>query len=180
MKTLTSIFSLSTLALSLLLSLLAANAQAETNQTAQALKAYNGVIRHSLPDSDFPIALAVEIPANKTLVHLSGQVPTVIDDQADANSLKAYGTIEQQTVSSLKAIEKTLASLNLTMNDVYRMQVFLVAEEGKVDFSGFMKGYTQFFGTKAQPNLPVRSAVEVAALVNPGWLIEIEVSAVRP
>ena len=63
---------------------------------------------------------------------------------------------------------------------MYRMQVFLVAEEGKVDFSGFMKGYTQFFGTEAQPKLPVRSAVEVAALANPGWLIEIEVSAVRP
>ena len=147
---------------------------------APAQAAEGDVIRHKLPDSDFPISLAVEIPANKTVVHLSGQVPTVIDDKADPNSLKAYGTIEQQTVSTLKAIEKTLASLNLPMSDVYRMQVFLVSDEGKVDFSGFMKGYTQFFGTKEQANLPVRSAVEVAALVNPGWLIEIEVSAVRP
>ncbi|AKX54534.1 RidA family protein [Thiopseudomonas alkaliphila] len=138
------------------------------------------VIRHKLPDSDFPISLAVEVPANKTLVHLSGQVPTVINAKADAASLAAYGSMEEQTVSVLKAIENNLKSLNLSMGDVYRMQVFLVAEEGKVDFSGFMKGYTQFFGTEAQPKLPVRSAVEVAALANPGWLIEIEVSAVRP
>ena len=43
-----------------------------------------------------------------------------------------------------------------------------------------MKGYSKFFGTEAQQLLPVRSAVEVAALANPGWLIEIEVSAARP
>ncbi len=41
------------------------------------------------------------------------------------------------------------------------------------------EGYTQFFGTAAQPRLPVRSAFQIAALGNPGWLIEIEVTAVR-
>ena len=167
MSKLISGFSLSAVALSLML-------------FGSAQAAEGDVIRHKLPDSDFPIALAVEVPANKTVVHLSGQVPNVIDATADPNSLQAYGTLEQQTVSILESIEKILASLNLTMADVYRMQVFLVAEEGKVDFAGFMKGYSQFFGTKEQANLPVRSAVEVAALVNPGWLIEIEVSAVRP
>ncbi|OEY67301.1 RidA family protein [Marinobacter sp. X15-166B] len=139
-----------------------------------------GIVRHALPDSDFPISLAVEIPANKTVVHLSGQVPAVINEDAEAGSLEAYGTMEEQTVSVLQAIEKNLESLGLSMGDVYRMQVFLVAQDGKVDFSGFMDGYTQFFGTEEQPNLPVRSAVEVAALAFPGWLIEIEVSAVRP
>ena len=43
-----------------------------------------------------------------------------------------------------------------------------------------MQGYTQFFGTPAQPNLPVRSAMQVAALAGPGFLVEIEVTAVRP
>lgn len=170
MSTLISGYKMSGLAMGLMMLTAASSAQAAEGE----------LIRHKLPNSDFPISLAVEVPANKTVVHLSGQVPTVIDEKADPNSLKAFGTIEEQTVSTLKAIEKNLESLNLTMSDVYRMQVFLVAEEGKVDFSGFMKGYTQFFGTKEQPNLPVRSAVEVAALVNPGWLIEIEVSAVRP
>lgn len=46
-----------------------------------------------------------------------------------------------------------------------------------MDFEGFMKGYTQFFGTKEQPNLPARSAMQVAGLVLPEWLVEIEVVA---
>lgn len=146
--------------------------------TTQA--ADNAIIRHKLPDSDFPIALAVEVPANKTLVHLSGQVPIAIHADADTSTIEAYGSMEEQATSALQAIDKTLKSLNLSMSDVYRMQVFLVAQEGKVDFSGFMKGYSKFFGTEAQQLLPVRSAVEVAALANPGWLIEIEVSAARP
>ena len=143
-------------------------------------QAADGIIRHKLPDSDFPISLAVEVPANKTLVHLSGQVPLVIHADADTSTVEAYGSMQEQATSALQAIEKTLKSLNLSMSDVYRMQVFLVAQNGKVDFAGFMQGYTQFFGTKEQPLLPVRSAVEVAALANPGWLIEIEVSAARP
>lgn len=161
-----------------LLSGLAAAALISGVATTQA--AGKDIIRHKLPDSDFPISLAVEVPANKALVHLSGQVPVAINADADASSIKAYGSMEEQATSALKAIEKTLKSLNLTMADVYRMQVFLVAQDGKVDFSGFMDGYTKFFGTEAQPQLPVRSAIEVAALANPGWLIEIEVSAARP
>jgi len=42
-----------------------------------------------------------------------------------------------------------------------------------------MAGYTQFFGTAAQPNKPARSAVQVAALVVPGPLLEIEVVAAK-
>jgi enamine deaminase RidA (YjgF/YER057c/UK114 family) len=48
-----------------------------------------------------------------------------------------------------------------------------------MDFAGFMEGYNLYFGTKAQPNLPARSTMQVAALVNPGFLVEIEVTAVR-
>ena len=33
------------------------------------------VIRHKLPNSDFPISLAVEIPPGVTVVNLSGVVP---------------------------------------------------------------------------------------------------------
>ena len=42
-----------------------------------------------------------------------------------------------------------------------------------------MKGYTQYFGTEEQPELPTRSVFEVAGLANPSWLVEIEVVAVR-
>jgi enamine deaminase RidA (YjgF/YER057c/UK114 family) len=48
-----------------------------------------------------------------------------------------------------------------------------------MDFEGFMKGYTKFFGTKEQPKLPSRSVFQVVALANPVWLVEIEVTAIR-
>jgi enamine deaminase RidA (YjgF/YER057c/UK114 family) len=43
-----------------------------------------------------------------------------------------------------------------------------------------MQSYTQYFGMPAQPRLPVRAAVQVTALANPGFLVEIQVTAVRP
>lgn len=140
------------------------------------------VIRHKLPNSDFPIALAVEIPANATLVNLSGAVPSVLHTDQDKTSIAAFGDTEAQTVNVFQGIEKTLKSLGLTMGDVVKMQVYLVgdpAQNGYMDFAGFMKGYTQFFGTPQQPLLPTRSVFQVAGLANPGFLVEIEVTAVR-
>ncbi|PLP60590.1 hypothetical protein CYK37_05545 [Mesorhizobium loti] len=141
------------------------------------------VVRHKIPNSDFPISQAVEVPAGKTTVYVSGAVPSVADEKAEKGSLAAYGDTKTQTASVLKSIEKTLAGLDLKMGDVIKMQVFLVgdpAKGGKMDFSGFMEGYTQFFGTKEQPNLPTRSVFQVAGLAAPGFLVEIEVTAVRP
>jgi enamine deaminase RidA (YjgF/YER057c/UK114 family) len=141
------------------------------------------VIRHRTPGSNFPIAAAVEVPAGKTIVFVSGMVPRVSNDQAPRNSIASFGDTKTQTVSVLQAIGESLARLNLSMKDVVKMQAFLVpdpAKENRMDFAGFMEGYTQFFGTAEQPNLPSRSVMAVAGLVNPGWLVEIEVTAVRP
>lgn len=139
------------------------------------------VIRHATPGSTFPIARAVEVPAGKTTVYVSGAVPRVIDPDADRATPAAYGDMEAQTTSVLESIAATLADLDLTLGDVVKMQAFLVAPNGdRVDFDGFMKGYSKFFGTPEQPNLPARSVVTVAGLVSPGWLVEIEVTAIRP
>ena len=141
------------------------------------------VLRHKIPNSTFPIAAAVEIPAGKTLVFLSGVVPPVADTSAPKDSPQAYGDTKTQTVGVLTSIEKQLKGMGLSMGDVVKMQVFLVgdpAKGGKMDFAGFMGGYTQFFGTKEQPNLPSRSAMQVASLASPASLVEIEVTAVRP
>jgi enamine deaminase RidA (YjgF/YER057c/UK114 family) len=142
------------------------------------------VIRHKLPNnSTFPIAAAVEVPAGTATIYLSGKVPPVINDKAAKDSVTAYGETEKQTLGVLGAIRDQLTGLGLGMGDVVKMQVFLVGDPdkgGKMDFAGFMKGYTQFFGTAEQPNLPSRSAMQVAALANPGFLVEIEVTAVRP
>ncbi|NYT73297.1 hypothetical protein HZU72_12770 [Halomonas sp. QX-2] len=151
------------------------------------LSAYAGsalaedIIRHPIPNSDFPILQAVEIPSDSTTVYLSGTVPSIINEDADPNSMEAFGTTEEQTVTVMNRIKSHLEGLGLGVGDIVKMQAFLVAPEGEtVDFKGFMAGYTQFFGTEEQPNLPVRSAMVVDALVNPGWLVEIEVTAVRP
>jgi enamine deaminase RidA (YjgF/YER057c/UK114 family)/cytochrome c5 len=140
-----------------------------------------GVIRHALPDSDFPILQAVEVPADTTLVYLSGTVPQVVDESAGENDPARFGDTKAQTVSTFESIAAKLAALDLNVGNVISMQVFLVAPEGSdaMDFSGFMEGYTQFFGTEDQPNLPTRSVFEVAGLANPNWAVEIEVVAVR-
>ncbi len=149
-----------------------------------SLAAAQDVVRHKLPNgSTFPISAAVEVPAGKTLVFLSGMVPPAVDPKSPKDSIAAYGDTKTQTVGALNSIKAELESLHLTLGDVIKMQVFLAGDPskgGKMDFAGFMQGYTQFFGTPAQPNLPVRSAMQVAALANPGFLVEIEVTAVRP
>ena len=45
--------------------------------------------------------------------------------------------------------------------------------------SGLTAAYSQFFDTPEQPNLPSRSTVQVAGLVTPGMLVEIEVTLAR-
>ena len=140
------------------------------------------VIRYPIPNSNFPIARAVELPANAKLVYVSGQVPPMINKDASRTSIEAFGDTKTQTMGVLKRIQSILNDVGLTMGDVVKMQVFLVEDlnnNGRMDFAGFMQGYTQFFGTEEQPNLPARSVMQVAGLVNPGWLVEIEVVAVR-
>jgi enamine deaminase RidA (YjgF/YER057c/UK114 family) len=148
-----------------------------------ALAFSQDVTRYKLPNGNpFPISAAVEIPAGKTLVFLSGMVPPVSDPKSAKDSIAAYGDTETQTIGALNQIKAELESLHLSMGSIVKMQAFLVgdpAKGGKLDFEGFMAGYTQFFGTPSQPNLPVRSALQVAALANPGFLVEIEVTAVR-
>ena len=148
-------------------------------QTAQAQE----IMRHPIPNSDFPISQAIEIPDGRAIVFLSGFVPSVHDKGANNQTIAAFGDTKTQTISVLKQIEEALARLGLTHADVVKMQVFLVGDPKKhnrMDFPGFMEGYRTQYGTPAQPNLPTRSVFQVAGLANPGWLVEIEVTAVRP
>ena len=95
---------------------------------------------------------------------LSGAVPPVADPKAPKDSIAAYGDTKTQTIGALTNIKATLEGMHLGMGDVVKMQAFLVgdpAKGGKLDFEGFMQGYTQFFGTAPQPNLPARSAMQV-------------------
>lgn len=132
------------------------------------------------PNSNFPISIAVSVPAQTGLLFLSGSLPDLHDANAPKDSFTAYGDTATQTVSVLKKLKAVLQSQGLDLGDVVQLRVFLVGDPtkgGKLDFSGLQEGYTQFFGTAEQPNKPARTAVQVVALPLPGALVEIEAIA---
>lgn len=140
------------------------------------------VRRHKLPDSDFPIAQAVEVLPGTTLVYHSGMTPRPADPEAEQYSPAYWGDTEAQTLSVFRRLEESLTAKGLTFGDVIKMQVFLVAPQAgeAMDFAGMMRAYRRYFGTEDQPNLPARSALQVAGLAVPGMLVEIEVVLARP
>ncbi len=146
--------------------------------------ASDDVVRTPLPDGNpFPISAAVTVRGDLDSVYVSGALPSVADKSAPKGSVAAYGDMETQTTSVITAIKASLARLGLGLGDIVKMTVFMVgdpANGNKVDFAGLMQSYGKFFGTPEQPNKPARSAVQVAALVLPGTLVEIEVIAVKP
>lgn len=135
-------------------------------------------VRRVVPQSA-AIASSVEVAAGSRLVYVSGTVPEVADPAAPQGSVQRYGDTVTQTRSVLRSIEQRLRAHGLGMEDVVMMRVFLVAPPGqqRMDFAGMMTGYREFFGTADQPNRPARSTMAVAGLVDPGWLVEIEVTA---
>ncbi len=142
------------------------------------------VVRTPLPDGNpFPISAAVTVRAGVDTVYVSGTLPSAINKDAPKGTAPVYGDMETQTVSALTSIKGTLAKLGLGMGDIVKMTVFMAADpahDNKLNFPGLMAGYSKFFGTADQPNKPARSAVQVAALVAPGALLEIEVIAAKP
>ena len=138
--------------------------------------------RTGIPNSTFPISLAVSVPANTRLVFFAGTLADVANAEAPKGSFESYGDTATQTTSVLKKIEKLLAAEGLGLGDVVKVNVFLLGDpklEGKMDFAGLNGAYGQFFGSASQPNKPVRTALQVAALPMPGGLVEIEVTAAK-
>ncbi len=143
-----------------------------TTASAQNIK------RIPLPPSQNPTNAALQIAAavwvGNTL-YVSGWLDPDMKTDSDTKS---------QTAGILKDIQKLLESQKLTMGDVVNMHVYLgnnSATDGKPDFSGMMAGYTQFFGTKDQPNIPSRTTLQVVLpAAARGALVEIDLVAARP
>ena len=138
------------------------------------------VQRRGAPDS--PISASVELPQWSRLVYVSGTVPDPADPAAPPGSVQRFGDTATQTRSVIRKIEAQLGQHGLDLGDVVMMRVFLVAPPGsaRMDFAGMMTAYREFFGTEAQPMRPARSTMQVSGLVDPGWLVEIEVTAATP
>ena len=136
------------------------------------------VVRHPLPDGNtFPIARAVEVPAGFKLIFHSGLTPTPANPKAKEGTPEYWGDTKTQSLAVFTRFSESLKEMGLGFGDVVKMTAFLVGDPatGKMDFKGFMDAYTQYFGTKEQPNLPARSAVQVASLAQAGMLVEVEV-----
>ena len=131
--------------------------------------------------ADAAIAATVALPADARLIYVSGTVPDAINPAAPQGSVERFGDTEAQTRSVLAKIEALLKTQGLGMGDVVMMRVFLVAPpgQGRMDFAGMMRGYRAYYGTPQQPLKTARSTMQVAGLVDPGWLVEIEVTAAR-
>jgi len=126
-----------------------------------------------------PLSTSVRVHGASDIVYVSGTVPDVVNANAAAGSVERYGDTETQTRTILGKLEAALMQQGMTLADVVMMRVFLVAPPGRsgMDFGGMMKAYSERFGTASQPNKPARSTMEVAGLVDSGWLVEIEVTA---
>lgn len=116
-------------------------------------------------------------------LYVSGQLPAPTPgDPAKGTKPTIEGDTKAQTLNTLNVIQSILKEQGLGMGDIVQMRVYLIgdpAQSGKLDFGGMNDAYKQFFGTKEQPNKPVRATIQAAALVVPNALVEIEVVAVK-
>ncbi len=140
------------------------------------------IMRHTNGPGPHNILESVTIPANADVLALSGVVPQPIDPAKRA-TLEDFGDTKTQTISVLNQIKANLERRGYKMSDVVRMTVYLTADpknkDGRMDFQGMNAAYRMFFGTAENPNVVARSTVQVSALANPLYLVEIEVTAAK-
>jgi len=118
------------------------------------------------------ISSSVSVPANARLIFLSGSTASPLDPAKP----EELGDTKAQTLSILTKMKATVEGMGLTMGDIVKMNVFLVAPTpgGRMDSAAMNEVFKTFFGTPEQPNRPARSTVQVAALGRPTTFVEIE------
>lgn len=158
-------------------------AAAATLLAAPALAAPASVNRIASPGPDGKPGLILKgviVPAGYETFYLSGQLADPIDP-AKKETMEDFGDTKTQTLSILKKIKELLAAQGYSIKDVVKMQAFLAADPklGKIDFAGFNAGFKEYFGSAENPNTVSRSTFQVANLVAPMFLVELEVTAVK-
>ncbi|MGD9494936.1 MAG: RidA family protein [Armatimonadota bacterium] len=121
----------------------------------------------SVPRPVAQYAQAVEVAGGRTLF-ISGQVP--ID--ADGNLVGA-GDIREQARQVFRNISALVAEAGGEMSNIVKMTTFLT---DMADYAGFVEVRAEFIA----PPYPAATLVQVAALVRPEWLLEVEAIAVLP
>lgn len=104
-----------------------------------------------------------------TLVYIAGQV------SSDASGkLVGEGDLAAQTEQVFTNLKLALEAAGATLNDVVKMNTYLVAEVGQDDLPK-MRAVRDRYMNKEKP--PASTLVVVSRLARPGWLIEVEVVA---
>jgi 2-iminobutanoate/2-iminopropanoate deaminase len=111
-----------------------------------------------------PYSPVLEVDARR-LVVISGQVAVAPDGTVVGD------TIEEQTRVALENCARQLATANCGLGDVFKVNIYL---SDLNHWSRFNKVYETVF---PEP-LPVRTAIQAVLL--PGFLVEIEMWAVKP
>lgn len=129
-----------------------------------------------------PILQSVTLSGGSDVTYLSGILPDPVDPKAAKDQVRAVGNTEAQARVVLRKVEAILASQGLKLGDVVQLRIYLVGDPalgGKLDFEGLQTAFREFFGTEQQPLKPARTTVQVAGLVLPGALIEVETVAAK-
>jgi 2-iminobutanoate/2-iminopropanoate deaminase len=135
-------------------------------------------------DPNARILDAARVNAGADMVYVSGQLASPIDPampMSEVGSLKDMGDTRTQAISVLGKIRDILAAQGFSMSDVIKLTLFVAADPtiGRMDFAGVNAGFGAIFGTAENPETVARSTFEVAGLVGPYYLIEIEAIAAK-
>lgn len=127
---------------------------------------------------------AAKVAGSSELIFLSGQLASPVDPakpMSEVRSIEDLGDTKTQTISVLGKIKQILEAQGYRMSDAVKLSLFVAPDPrtGKMDFAGAQEGFKAFFGTKENPVTVARSTFQVAALVGPHYLIEIEAIAAK-
>jgi enamine deaminase RidA (YjgF/YER057c/UK114 family) len=141
---------------------------------ALARQRASGPIRYAAPHNDIYSA-SIVVPHNCDTIYLPGSGAWKLGEPLRAD----FGDTETQTEATIKNIQAELERRGFSLSDVVLFRGTLAPDPkrgNKIDMEGYTRAYKRYFGTAAQPNMPVRATYQGIITV-PGLLVEIEVIA---
>jgi enamine deaminase RidA (YjgF/YER057c/UK114 family) len=111
-------------------------------------------------------AQAVKVEGGRTMLYVAGQVAY----DGDGNAAHA-GDFKAQARAALRALKDQIEAGGGTLRDVVKVNTYLTDIRHRAEYGPIRE---EFFGKK----MPAHTLVAVAALAQPGFLIEIEAVAI--